>query len=294
MPSSPSAIPKPRSGVLGGALLAAVALALLAVHWAFPRLAFDTPTLVLLAIAATPVLGQFLTSVKLPGGIELELAQLQEKVEDLGEQQAADEIVADRRARDNLLVSAAVAESVAALESMTGQASEASPGDTYDGTRGGDSEPLPRDVVAATLERLATGYDALRAQSSVNGSRTEAMTRITGAMAGAIVIGPEWNPSPWFAEESAGRRLAATVYLFVRPRAEGADALVDAILRPDAPAFNQYWAIRALAAVVDVGGVPGPHLLAALRAHASLLPPGGDRSRELARVLRRLPGGRNG
>jgi hypothetical protein len=61
-------------------VVSAAALVLAAVHVAFPDVTVDGATLILLAVAALPWLAPILKSVTLPGGFEVVLRDIQEKV----------------------------------------------------------------------------------------------------------------------------------------------------------------------------------------------------------------------
>jgi hypothetical protein len=151
---------------LGGIALAVIALALLAVHWALPDVQFDTPALVLLVLAATPMLSLFLRSVKLPGGIEVELADLRQRVDerakesqdrdrDLARQQLAGQVRADRQVREAIVGSAATSAGPIVVTVPGGNpwAQASGPWETA------VAEPLVEDLVPAARSRTVMEED---------------------------------------------------------------------------------------------------------------------------------------
>jgi hypothetical protein len=64
--------------------ITAIAVLLAAAHMMRPDLQVDAAVLVLAVIAATPWLAPFVKSIKLPGGVEVELQEMKEEVQVLG------------------------------------------------------------------------------------------------------------------------------------------------------------------------------------------------------------------
>ena len=61
-------------------IVSVAAILLAAVHLVFPKLAIDSTTVLLLALAVLPWLSPFLKSIELPGGVKLDFREAEKRL----------------------------------------------------------------------------------------------------------------------------------------------------------------------------------------------------------------------
>jgi hypothetical protein len=262
-------------------VIACAAVAAAIVHMVRPGLRIDGTTVVLLAVAVVPWLGELFDSIELPGGTKLQYRQLAERVE------AAEERSAEAgRAADDASRTARIA-----LVTRGGE-DTAAPGaftDTSAGTRGS----------AGTVERLAAEYANVREHAPRSPARTDRMEQIFADLVTATRQRDDFDVKAALTSTDPGMRLAAYARLYARPDGEYLDDLVQAVLGDEGIAFSMYWGFHAIIAVIDKAGAGRLRVehVAGLEACLARLPAGSDRDDVLRRLLagvRRAadPGGR--
>lgn len=201
-----------------------IALLFLLAHLA-GLVAFDTPALGILVLAALPWLGLFLTSIK-AFGVEAELHDLRDKVEEV-ENRAED--TAQRLDLETDLASRSAAAEVSSR--ATGQGTDA-------------------------LYAVAREYVDARAATPSGSERTAEMTRLfhrmmelsrgLGDAADEIVAG--------LSSDDPGRVLAAVAYAYEKPGSASVRQLLDAISATTQP-FIQYWGLMAIRKLTKIKGI---------------------------------------
>jgi hypothetical protein len=238
-------------GVSTVALIAAVA------HVVWPGIKVDTITVLLLVVALVPWLGDLLDSIELPGGWKVKYRALEERQESV-ERAAAQ---ADARA-----VEATSTAQVAIGAAQT-------------------IDPAAAPATMETVRLLAEEYHRLRAQPRTQ-ARTSDLDRLFGAMVAVVPKVPDFDPGDALRAEDGGIRLAGYAFLYGRPDPARLGEVVDALLR-EQTAFNQYWAIRTTAALLDHSdlSVVPDSVVAQLRELMDRLPPDTSRHAQLATLL---------
>ncbi len=293
-PEDPPEPVSPTVRRIAGIALSSGGAALLVVHWVWPHIPFDTPTLVLLGLAALPALAVFVKSAKLPGGIELALTQLRRDTketrqftEEVARAQVASEAVGDQRFRELLIVSGGTAPDVPRRDDENE--------DVWGGAEPDGAPPvLPAEPKepdpSGPLDRLAQQYDRLRHTMPGGPERTTLATKIVSDMTGAVSAGATVDTGAALVDPSPGRRLAGYATLIVHPEPARLGQLVDNVVdRESGTPFNRYWAIRTLGIVLEAAGRRlDPDQVTRLRALRPTLHRDHDLAYELDRVLRRL------
>jgi hypothetical protein len=272
--SSEKGVPKPqgRARRLGaGLLLALGAAALLAVHWIYPSIRFDLATVVLIVIAAAPLLTVFIDRVRF-GDLEVISRKADQA---LVEVRTARVEQADERA--------AALEHDRSQDLNIGKALAAVDGG--DRTRRGTAEPNPEQALGKT----AYEFDDLRQREQHSSLRTARMDDLAARMLGYAQQAEHYDVESALASDSGGTRLTAYAWIFVHPDSRFVDRLLNAVQDREPSAFNQYWAIRALRAAVAATGEPlRPVQVAKMRRILRGLPATSDRRRELEDLMRRV------
>lgn len=205
-------------------LLTGAALVVLGLHLFFPEL-LDETALVILAVAALPWFGAFVSSFK-AFGLEAQLREIKETA---------------NKAK-------AVAEDAAQqVELETPMDGQAGPLESM-GTGGGG--------LSADLFGLADTYVATRRDMPSGSERTAEMTRIfRQMMAEARRIGPDQPMALEGMEaDDPGRQLASVAYAYEMPGQATPEQLIGVIARSQQP-FVQYWGLMALRKLVKRFGV---------------------------------------
>ncbi|MFI0895717.1 hypothetical protein [Streptomyces sp. NPDC020983] len=249
-------------------VIACAAVAAAIVHMVRPGLRIDGVTVVLLAVAVVPWLGELFDSIELPGGTKLQYRQLAERVEAAEERSAQAGRTADDASRTARI----------ALVTRGGE-DTAAPGaftDTSAGSRG-----------SGAVERLAEEYASLREHAPRSPARTDRMEQIFADLVTATRRQDDFGVGAALASAAPGIRLAAYARLYARPDGGYLDQLTQAVLDDGAIAFNQYWGFHAILAVVGTAGAGRMRVdhVAQLEACLLRLPPDSDRSAVLRRLL---------
>lgn len=251
-------------------VISVIALVVAGIHIGWADAQVDSITVALLAIAATPWLGEILESIELPGGTKLKY-----RIRELEER-------ADRQEEQ-------ISENKGRAESALAQSEAAT-------TASAISSGVP-GTMEVGLQPMIDKYNRVRASQGSGGSRTAAMTSIAGEM---IAIAPAATDFPvaQALSMSGGMRLAAYAILNVRPDPSLLHPLVESLTARDpnqphlfaAQPFEQYWGILALRktlALVNREQIDERDI-DALYDLLRQLRPGTDRHFELSRALRVL------
>lgn len=246
----------PRIAVSCGAALVVI------VHLAWPELSFDAFAVVLLGLIVLPWIGDILDSIELPGGMRARVRKLQEEFERTRHEVRAETQAAARKSEDALVI--AVAD-----------------GDDLIGRYPND----PR----LRLAELAAEYDAVRKRPK-GARRSAEMTRIVGRMMTSAAQAHTLDVPTALCSDDPGVRLTAYAWLVVRPEPQYVGELIDVLTGHEESKFNQYWAIRALNALVEENDpeVVSPARRAQLQEFTDAQPPASDRRYELTRALKTL------
>ncbi|MGI8667242.1 MAG: hypothetical protein ACR2N4_14655 [Jatrophihabitans sp.] len=243
-----------RRRILAQMAVSASAITLAIVHIVEPRWHVDSIVLALLAVAVVPWLGDIFESIDTPFG-GLKFQDLARRLDELS------------GATQSLERRADTSES-AGLAEM-------------------DDQARP-----ARLEDLAAEYNRIRTDRNLTSGplRTRMMTTLVGQMIAAVTRGSTIDQVDALAGADLGRRLAAYVSLYVHPESSLVIPVVDSVVDREPKPFGQYWGLRCLRRLIDVGGaaIVDDHTRRRLERYAGELPNGSDRCRELDRILESL------
>lgn len=231
-----------------------VAVGFAVLHGLFPEFTVDTATLILLALAVLPWLQPLVRSVKIPGGLEIELQAIREKSE----------------------IAAGAAES-ASLKADTALAEVA-----QDGMRvraHGDS---------SRLMELAKRYERIRETVPSGDARTRQMTELVVEMMRQMPVDPAIDVESLLTSASPGNRLLAFAVLYTHPKPKLLALLARCGLQGELHAFGQYWALQAIGRNLPDDGNVEPSVVAALREFVNQTEPGSARHYESKRILKYL------
>ena len=236
----------------------AVALIAVVVHHLFPAFRADAFTGAFLLVAVLPWLAPLLKTIKLPGGLEVELRELREELDQT----------------KGAVKSAAIQAQVgAAALSAAAPAPEG-----REAEKTGSREKL-----------LALGkmYEGIRDSMPSGSARTGAMARLLAEMFKEAASIRELDVEPLIASASRGERLAGIAFAHEHPSPERAEALVGALVGQEDTPFGQYWVLRALRRIAEGDGrVFAGHLSERLNAYKNRQKPGTDRRYEVTQLLR--------
>lgn len=251
------------------AAVTCAAVAAAVVHMVRPGLEVDGVTVVLLAVAVVPWLGDLFDSIELPGGTKLQYRRLAERVEAVEERSAEAGRTADdasRTARVALVTRSA--EGTAAPGAFT------------------DTSAVP----AGSVERLADEYARVREHTPRSPARTDRMEQIFADLVTATRQRDDFDAEAALTSPDPGVRLAAYARLYGRPDGELLNDLVRAVLGDEGIAFSMYWGLHAVVAVVDKTGAGRMRVehVAALEACLERLPADSDRRIVLQRLLAKI------
>ncbi len=199
-------------------------------------------------VAVLPWLAPLLKSIKLPGGLEVELREL----------------------RDELDQTKGAVKS-AAIQAQIGAAALSAPAT---GSR-------------ERLLALGEKYERIRDSMSSGSTRTGAMTRLLAEMFKEAASIQALDVEPLIASTSRGERLAGIAYAHEHPSPERAEPLVKALVGQEDTPFGQYWVLRALRRIAEGDSrVFAGHLCERLNAYKNRQKPGTDRRYEVTQLLR--------
>jgi len=237
-------------------IVTVAALAIVSVHHFWPAFHADAFTATFLLVAVLPWLGPLLKSIKLPGGLEVELRELREEIDQ---------------------TKGAVAS--ATIRAQVGAA-------TVSGSRG-QSSLVEEHGTRASLLALGTEYERVRDSSPEGWARTESMSQVLARMFREADSIRELDIVPLLASTSRGERLAGIAYAHQHPSAEEARPLVTALSKGEDTPFGQYWILRVLRRIAEVSpSAFGEDLRRILRTYRDSLTSGTDRHYEVTQLLR--------
>uniref|UniRef100_A0AAU2UWQ2 HEAT repeat domain-containing protein n=1 Tax=Streptomyces sp. NBC_00003 TaxID=2903608 RepID=A0AAU2UWQ2_9ACTN len=218
----------------------------------------DGTTLVLLAVAALPWLGGIVESIDLPGGGSVHYRRLEERIE-----------VTERYA----------GEASHTAQAALGAASAGRPGAAL-----GETGEAP-----AKVTELAARYEEVRATPR-GPARTESMSRLFGELMAWTPLVDTFDVAAALGSSDAGLRLAAYARLYATGDTAFLNELLRTLMEIEDKPFSQYWGIRALSVLQQVGAEIPADDVARLRARFATLPRASDRRMELNRVLQAATG----
>ncbi len=219
------------------------------IHHVFPAFHADPFTGAFLLVAVLPWFAPLLKTIKLPGGLEVELRELREELDQ---------------------TKGAVKS--AAIQAQVGAAA-------LSATAGAPS----RERLLALGEK----YERIRDSMPSGSTRTGAMTRVLAEMFKEAAGIPDLEVEPLIASASRGERLAGIAYAHEHPSPERAEMLVGALAGQEDTPFGQYWVLRALRRIAEGDSrVFAGHLCQQLNAYKNRQKPGTDRRYEVTQLLR--------
>jgi hypothetical protein len=148
------------------------------------------------------------------------------------------------------------------------------------------AEPSAPIVEHPVIARLARDYNRIRLTMPRSAARTIEMTSIVNQMRSYFEGVESFDLASHLNSIDRGLRLAAYVYLYVRPDPPWASALVASLLYKEDKPFGQYWALLALERQCDRNSAALDRAdRSRLEAFLDELPEGTDRAVVLRRVL---------
>ena len=234
------------------------ALTAVLIHHFWPGFRADAFTGTFLLVAVLPWLAPILKTIKLPGGLEVELRELQEQLDE---------------------TKGAVKS--AAIQAQAGAAALVSPGQTQM-VGSVDKAPSRESLLA-----LGAEYEQVRDSIASSSARTAAMTRVLVQMFKQADSIHGLDIEPLLLGGGRGGRLAGIAYAHQHPSPDRAEALVTMLLRREDTPFGQYWALRALRRIAELDTrVFGRGLREKLLTCRDRQLPGTDRYYEVTQLLR--------
>jgi len=229
----------------------------------WPTLSIDATVLGLIVVGVLPWLGPIIKSVRLPGGLELELHELKQKTD---EAKGAAES-ARQRAEFALTQPTALPES--------------------------DHQALHDQRDEAHWQeqagKLVEEYNTLRRDVPSGWDRTSKMASVVKRMIQLAHDNAKWNVLKHLEHSERGWRLMAYAWLYARSELRFLSPLTENAyrLRDDNKPFGQYWSILAIERVLSTrGNQPVPDdVINTLRSFLAWVEPGTDRHYELRRVV---------
>lgn len=154
------------------------------------------------------------------------------------------------------------------------------------------TQPAGQAAVPQTadpVDLLAARYNEIRWTMSSGRARTRAMTEVVDEMIRLLRGAPDFDVESHLESTDRGLRLAAAAYLYVNPDPAWARPLARQAVREDKP-FNEYWALKALRAVL---GGHGEQLDAEtrdlLQRRMNQMSPNTDRAEQIRMLLSDCP-----
>lgn len=205
------------------------------------RIEFNAITLGLLGIAAIPWLGQYLSSIELPGGIKAQFQDIRREVQEAkAEASTAHQIAEDagtKAVTAELRASSAV--------SLSGPSSSSR------------SLHQAQDNYAEQLSTLIERYDSIRREQKPGQHRTTSMEAVAEQMTSLLRNASGFDVM-FGLQSFGGRRLAAYSYLMGNPDPAYLQPLVDSLTAIDpnregryfANPYEQVWGLLALESMV--------------------------------------------
>lgn len=244
-------------------------------------------TVALLLVAALPWLMPLIDHLELPGGSKIKLRKAVEQTEaardeaERGAEQALEQAnLASAAAQDAKM---RVTELEARLKVM--EQKESKPG---------EPEAAPESDQAKTIQELARQYNEIREEEGASWSRTSKMTKVVQALMDATERVSGFDVAAALQNQAnGGLRLAGYASLYRAPDPNLLATLVDAAIDVETTAFGQYWALRAIAQVVEAMGAtpPDPAVVRRLRTWQGRIKSGTDRYYALTRILNDIDAG---
>ncbi|WP_344631839.1 hypothetical protein [Streptomyces glaucosporus] len=246
-----------------GAAVTCAAAALAVVHVVLPDLKIDNTTVVLLAIAVLPWLGDLFDSIELPGGAKLQYKRLEERIG------AAEE----RATRLDQEVDGAAATARVAL---------AAAGVPDRGAAGEVEDPRAEEE----LGRLVAEYVRVRASMPSGPARTARQEHVFAEMLKSAPRVRDLDVDALLGSEDAGERLAAIARLYAVPDPAKLGRLVDALIREELP-FLSYWGVNVVERLVSgMGPAEVPiGIVQRMRAHLGEIPADSGRAAAFRNIL---------
>ena len=241
--------------------ISAACLILFVLHRQWPEVAKDPVTLALLAFALLPWLQPLFKTVKLPGGIEITLQDMERKIEKATG--AAEN--ADRKAE----------------LAVSGIASAPTPAPEKEGA-----------IAPGTLlADLAKQYEDIRATQDSSPARTSAMTSVVRQMIPLSTRLTDSDLTMLLKAKTGGERLIAYAGLYGSPRPKLLEALTVSVTSSETKPFGQYWGLQAIGKnLPKKASEISESVLRALIGFATKQRPGTDRHYAVNESLRQVRG----
>jgi hypothetical protein len=223
----------------------------------------DTTTLALLSIGILPWLQPIFKTVKLPGGIEITLQDLQRKIDTAS----------------------------GAAESAIRKAEFAAAGiNSPEPARHDSSVRETASDSAESLNELAREYEEIRKTQPSGSVRTQAMTAIIRRMIEVAKSQETFDAIGHLRARNPGDRLAGYAYVYAHPDPKNIVALVYSVTSLEGQPFGQYWGLQAVGRCLGQPLAPdvANKIVNLLTPYAARLPNGSDRHYETQRILTQL------
>jgi hypothetical protein len=242
-----------------GITVTCVVLAVL--HRLWPDIAKDPVTLALLALALLPWLQPIFKTIKLPGGIEITLQDMERKID------AAAGAAASASRKADLAVSGITPKATAAPVRETA---------------------ITRETALADLARQ---YDQIRETQDSGPARTSAMTAVVRQMIQHGTGLTDAELRTLLKSDAGGERLVAYASLYGSPQPSLLEPLVASVTKLERKPFGQYWGLQAIGKNLPKKGSDIPHaVIEALTVFESRQRPGTDRHYALTEIFRQVRG----
>lgn len=241
--------------------ISVVCLILFVLHRQWPEVAKDPVTLALLAFALLPWLQPLFKTVKLPGGIEITLQDMERKIEKAAG--AAEN--ADRKAE----------------LAVSGIASAPTPATAAEGA-------IPPGTLLADL---AKQYEDIRETQDSSPARTSAMTAVVRQMIHLAARLTDADLTMLLKAKTGGERLIAYAGLYGSPRPTLLEVLTHSVTSVETKPFGQYWGLQAIGKNLPKKASDiSESVLRALIGYEAKQRPGTDRHYAVNEILQQIRG----
>lgn len=135
-----------------------------------------------------------------------------------------------------------------------------------------------------SVDELVAEYERIRAELPSGSKRTNALDKVVGQLISATTADDDFDWREEISSPMEGRRIAALAFALSRPD-EAMVPVLNEVIRYPMSAFEQFWALRALGAIIDQGFRPDIKTLVALAMASESIDPASSRGLEMKRIL---------